>query len=309
MRLIKSLLNIIALLTFGSAVVFASPVTYSFQGVDNTGALVAGAVVTVGATTLTSNTTTTLVATSVPASAGEYVIGTRAIPSGAISLTLIDYGQGQYTITYDPALYGELYIPLTITASGHTFTPSIVNVILTADSSQVGKLLFDGSSNIKSDPQTGTITSVTGSVGSVTAAVTLPATAPTGFLSLDTTAQLITTQTSPANQALYTQNGLTAQGINAAFITASTVNNTDAPLIYSAVQTLPSAAAIAVATISAMKADPVLKIALTDHNLNKITYTPLTATTGTIYYLGDDNVALGQATVTTNTSGVILSRE
>ena len=138
MRLIKSLLCVFTLLLGIAAAAMAAPVTYSFQEVDNTGTLVPGATVAIGSTTLTSNTTTTLTATSVPTTAGELVLGTRAQPSGAPSFTLIDYGTGGYTITYDPATYGELIVPLTVTASGHTFTPATTIVTLTADSSLVG---------------------------------------------------------------------------------------------------------------------------------------------------------------------------
>ena len=81
-----------------------------------------------------------------------------------------------------------------------------------AISTQVNKLTFDGSNFVKSDVQTGSITTVTGnvggnvggnvagSVGSVTAAVTLPANAPSTFDANETVAGNILSQTSAANQ-------------------------------------------------------------------------------------------------------------
>jgi len=135
MRLLKLLL---ALTIIGSpAIVSAAPVTYSWVQIDTTGVLVPGATVTIGATTLTSNTTTTLTATTVPNTAGELINGTRAQPSGAPIMTLIDYGDGGYSITYDPSTYGELHVPLTVTLAGHTFLPAVTIVVFTKDSSYI----------------------------------------------------------------------------------------------------------------------------------------------------------------------------
>ena len=111
---------------------FASPVTYAIRATDNSGALVPGATVAVGTTALTPGAPT-----SVPVGAGERVLGTGAAPAAAVTVTLLDYGTGDYGLVYDPAATGEMYFPLTVSKAGSTITNgnALIPVVCAADSS------------------------------------------------------------------------------------------------------------------------------------------------------------------------------
>jgi len=111
---------------------FASPVTYAIRATDNSGALVPGATVAVGATVLPPGAPT-----SVPVGAGERVLGTGAAPAAAVTVTLLDYGTGDYGLVYDPAATGEMYFPLTVSKAGSTITNgnALIPVVCAADSS------------------------------------------------------------------------------------------------------------------------------------------------------------------------------
>ena len=110
-----------------SAALLAAPVAYPFRVVDNSGTLVAGATVQIGATALTSGS-----ATSVPSAAGEKVLSTNAAPGSTVSVTLLDYGTGDYAIVSDPATNGELYLPLTVSKTGSTITAGNALIALVA---------------------------------------------------------------------------------------------------------------------------------------------------------------------------------
>ena len=120
---------------------FAASIAYPFRITDNSGSLVAGATVKVGSTTLTSNVVpvSSATTTTVGTTAGEYVLGTGAVPGGSLTVTLIDFGTGDYDLIYDPTSQGEMYFPLAVTKSGSviTGTNGTLALIATKDSSYI----------------------------------------------------------------------------------------------------------------------------------------------------------------------------
>ncbi len=130
----SALLASLAALTLLTLPALAAPVAYTFRITDNSGTLVPGATVQVGLTTLTAGS-----ATALPASAGEKILSTGAAPSGSPSVTLLDYGTGDYSLVYDPATQGELYLPLSVSKSGSAITGTSALIALTtpADSSSL----------------------------------------------------------------------------------------------------------------------------------------------------------------------------
>ena len=127
MKTLKTFSAAALMFVVSSAALLASPVAYPFRVVDNSGTLVAGATVQIGATALTSGS-----ATSVPAAAGEKVLSTNAAPVSAVSITLLDYGTGDYALVYDPATSGELYLPLTVSKTSSTITAGNALIALVA---------------------------------------------------------------------------------------------------------------------------------------------------------------------------------
>ena len=107
-------------------------IAYPFRVTDNSGTPVSGATIAIGSTTLATGA-----ATSVPAAAGEKVLTTGAAPSAAVSLTLLDFGTGDYAILSDPAVNGELYLPLMPSKSGSTITGgnALIALVASADPS------------------------------------------------------------------------------------------------------------------------------------------------------------------------------
>ena len=143
MKLTNTILAIIGLLALG-VTANASPFPYRFRITDNSGVLVAGATVAVGSTTLTAGT-----AVSVPAAAGEKVAATNAAPAAAQSMTLLDYGTGDYAIVTDAATQGELYIPLTVSKTGSTITGTnaLIGITATIDSTNISSTLTSSNNN------------------------------------------------------------------------------------------------------------------------------------------------------------------
>ena len=133
MKTLKTLLPLAYVLLL-PLTVFAAPIAYPFRVTDNSGALVAGATVAIGATALTSGS-----ATTVPAAAGEKLLSTNAAPAATVSVTLLDYGTGDYALVYDPAVNGELYVPLTVSKAGSTITggAALIALVAAADSSTI----------------------------------------------------------------------------------------------------------------------------------------------------------------------------
>ena len=133
MKTLKTLLPLACLLLL-PLTVFAAPIAYPFRVTDNSGALVAGATVAIGATALTSGS-----ATTVPAAAGEKLLSTNAAPAATVSVTLLDYGTGDYALVYDPTVNGELYVPLTVSKAGSTITggAALIALVAAADSSTI----------------------------------------------------------------------------------------------------------------------------------------------------------------------------
>ena len=110
-----------------------SNIPYTFRVIDNSGALVAGATITIGAVTLTAN-----VAANVPG-AKSLATGGSLNGSTGISVTYQDFGNGDYVIIYDPETFGEAYIPVVPSKGGSTITGqnALVGIACTKDSSRI----------------------------------------------------------------------------------------------------------------------------------------------------------------------------
>ncbi|MEO7716348.1 MAG: hypothetical protein ABIY70_09090 [Capsulimonas sp.] len=124
----------LAALALSVQIAAAAVVSYPFRVTDDSGVLVSGATVAIGATTLTSGS-----ATTVPTNAGEKILGTNAAPASTVSITLLDYGTGDYSLLVDPSVTGELYIPLTVSKAATTITNgnALVGAIISQDSALV----------------------------------------------------------------------------------------------------------------------------------------------------------------------------
>ena len=133
MKTLKTVLPMACMLLLPMAAL-ATPIAYPFRVTDNSGVLVAGATVAIGATTLTAGS-----AATVPAAAGEKLLTTNAAPGSTVSVTLLDYGTGDDAIIYDPAIYGEMYFPVSVSKAGSTITgaSALIAVVCALDSSAV----------------------------------------------------------------------------------------------------------------------------------------------------------------------------
>jgi hypothetical protein len=108
-------------------------IAYPFRVADNSGNLVSGATITVGAVTLAAGTPA-----SVPGAKGLASFASLNGSTG-ISVTYYDSGNGDYVIVYDPESFGEAYIPIVPSKAGSTITGAnaLIAVIATKDSSRV----------------------------------------------------------------------------------------------------------------------------------------------------------------------------
>lgn len=143
----------------------AANVSYPFSVTDNTGLLVSGATIQVGATVLTAGSAATVSVKS---------LGTGNTVSG-VTVKYIDFGDGFYVLVYDPVANGEAHIALSVSKSGSVITGNAATVIInaTADSSLVTALPAAAPSSAGGLPTIGTGSGqISPSSGAVSAIVT-----------------------------------------------------------------------------------------------------------------------------------------
>lgn len=110
-----------------------SSIAYPFRVVDNSGVLVSGATITIGAVALTVN-----VAANVPG-AKNLATGGSLNGSTGISVTYQDFSNGDYVLVYDPESFGEAYVPIVPSKGGSTITGAnaLIGLCCTKDSSRI----------------------------------------------------------------------------------------------------------------------------------------------------------------------------
>ena len=125
---------------------WASIIVYRFKGVDDTGALVSGAVVALNTVKSFNASTlgTTIAFTTTSAGTAPYtttgVAPTWNLTANNVNLQVLDLGNGDYGVPYDPeGAYGEILINLTFSKGGSTITNqnASISLALTKDSSRV----------------------------------------------------------------------------------------------------------------------------------------------------------------------------
>lgn len=168
MKNLRTCLLCLTLLVGLAVPALAVPVKYTIKLADQSGVAVTGATLTSVKIVPLSGAVATTLATGLSVVSG----GSSTIATGSATVQVQDAGNGDYVAGYDSEVSGEALLQLTFSKAGVVFSGggSVAVISLTA-SLDSSRILSGISATGTVAPLGGSITSVTGAVGSVTAGV------------------------------------------------------------------------------------------------------------------------------------------